>query len=159
MSTKAPKPTERAATAPAGPASTSEAVVPVQTIVVAVDLSKISHPLIRRAYGVLSGRGGVVHLVHVAHPRAKASDDALLAELKALIPSPAPEGVVTQPHIIRSNEIVGPLCAATERFKADLLCLATHGDVGLTKKALGPVAEEIIECSLTPILLMKPDAS
>jgi nucleotide-binding universal stress UspA family protein len=159
MSTKAPKPTERAASASAETASTSEAVLPVRTIVVGVDLSKVSHPLIRRAYGVISGRAGVVHLVHIAHPRAKASDAELLAELNALIPSPALEGVVTQPHVIRSDQIVGPLCAAAERFKADLLCLATHGDTGITKGALGPVAEEVIECSLTPILLMRPNAS
>jgi len=50
---------------------------------------------------------------------------------------------------------VATIIAAAERSQATMIALASHGYSGLRRWAIGSVAEEIIEASTLPVLLMR----
>ena len=81
------------------------------------------------------------------------------AKLRALTPHEADaRGVATEVEVTKSRETAGAICAAAERFGADIICIGSHTRPGFTAKALGSVSLAILQNSRRPVLVVWPPA-
>jgi nucleotide-binding universal stress UspA family protein len=131
-----------------------------ERILVATDLSPFSNQAVGYAYGLLADGGGEVYLLHVLPPRQErreGEDTDVLAELRALVPPAAVASqIVTRTELVHSSDPARSICEVAERIGADAVCLASHGRSGLTRAALGSVAEEVLRQSHRPVLVVRP---
>lgn len=119
--------------------------------------------------------GGVVRLVHILPPWAPPSPlitryesrrptrfqhrrgiEEARRKLAALVPATATsDGIVTEIEVIEAADVVGAICAETQRFGADLLCLGSKGGGALGRHLVGSVTRKIIAKEGPPVLLAR----
>lgn len=81
------------------------------------------------------------------------------AKLRALAPDEADSrGIVTEVEVTESTETAEAICAAAERFGADVICVGNHTRPGFTAKALGSVSLGVLSRSRRPVLVVWPPA-
>ncbi len=79
------------------------------------------------------------------------------AKLRALAPHEAEaRGIVTEVEVTASRETAEAICAAAERFGADIICVGSHTRPGFTAKVLGSVALGVLQQSRRPVLVVWP---
>jgi nucleotide-binding universal stress UspA family protein len=158
---------------PASSVSAALHVPSLRSVLVATDFSELGNGAIPLGYAAASN-GGTVHLLHALttdHPSldrydvfVPAPDDARTSELVAaassrlerLIPSDASaKAISTQVHVLASRNASETICQAAERLGVDLICLGTHGRMGVAKAALGSVAAHVLSSSRRPLLLAR----
>jgi nucleotide-binding universal stress UspA family protein len=158
------------------PASAVAAVtIPeVRRVLAPTDLSEVGISAIRHAYSVVPA-GGTVYLLHVLEPvggtpplyaqyLAPAStsihspeQERLAEQLRGLIPpEAAARGISTRVEVVHGRKVSEAIAQAAERFGCDVICLATHGRSGLTKALAGSVAQEVLQTSTRPVMLVRP---
>lgn len=130
--------------------------VEIRSVLVATDFSDFAGQAVAYAYELLRGRGGTVHLLHVDPDAPRAADRASEDQLRALVPSPAPEGVVTHTHVVARSDVAAAIRETAERLGSDVLCIASHGRSGVVRMVLGSVAEEVVRESRRPVLVVRP---
>jgi nucleotide-binding universal stress UspA family protein len=130
--------------------------VEIHNVLVATDFSDFAGQAVAYAYALLRGGGGVVHLLHVESDVAPAAQRASEDRLRALVPSPAPEGVVTHTHVVARTDVAAAIRETAERLGADVLCIASHGRSGVVRVVLGSVAEKVVRESRRPVLVVRP---
>jgi nucleotide-binding universal stress UspA family protein len=139
----------------------------LQRLLVPVDFSAVTEPLVRHAWALAAQSNASVDLVHVlasagfpsswrrrdgapetaeqAH-RALATladrDEASSITVRCRVMNGAPASVITQ---------------YAERQQADLILMGTHGRTGLKRMVLGSVAEEVIQTAPCPVGTLKSD--
>jgi nucleotide-binding universal stress UspA family protein len=133
----------------------------VKRVLVAVDLSEAAGWAVAFGYALLARGGGDVVLLHVVHPPGPeegraAVDVELAARLRALVPRAAGQGDVGTHVEIARGPVVREICAAAERLGADVVCLASRGDAGVVKAALGSVVAGVLGESTRPVLVVHP---
>jgi nucleotide-binding universal stress UspA family protein len=81
------------------------------------------------------------------------------AKLRSLAPHEAEaRGVVTEVEVTESLEIARVICAAAERFDADIICIGSHTRPGFIAKVLGSVSLAVLQASRRPVLVVWPPA-
>jgi nucleotide-binding universal stress UspA family protein len=135
-------------------------------VLVATDFSPTADAALPLAYAI-APRGSTVHVVHVTHERtarplephdifSAGAHPEERARLAALVPADATErGVLTELHVLQSNDVPEAICQAAERLNARVLCLGTHGRSGLSKAVLGSVAQKVVTETRRPVLLAR----
>jgi len=122
--------------------------------------------------------GGVVRLVYndeslgptgfavggmyweASDPKENAEKIAQAEEkLRALAPAPSEaRGVTTEVEVTKSRNTAEAICAAAERFGADVICIGAHTRPGFMAKMLGTVSMTILQRSRRPVLIIWPPA-
>ncbi len=134
-------------------------------VLVAVDIHEPHGFASRYAYGI-AAPGGTVRLMHNLEPaqppdarlkdRAQPAADAE-AKLRMLTPHEAEaRGITTEVEVTERREIAEAICAAAERFGADIICIGSHTRPGFTAKALGSVPLAVLQTSRRPVLVVWP---
>ncbi len=136
-------------------------------VLVAVDIHEPHGFASRYAYGIAAS-GGTVRLMHNLEPvappdavptRKEPATFAAEAEakLRALTPHEAEaRGIATEVEVTESRETAAAICAAAERFSADIICIGSHTRPGFTAKVLGSVALAVLQTSRRPVLVVWP---
>ncbi len=146
----------------------------VRRVLAPTDLSEVGISAIRHAYSVVPA-GGTVYLLHVLEPLGgtpplyaqylnpsspsvpSPEQERLAEELRGLIPpEAAARGITTRVEVVHGRKVSEAITQAAERFGCDVICLATHGRSGLTKALAGSVAQEVLQGSTRPVLLVRP---
>jgi nucleotide-binding universal stress UspA family protein len=139
----------------------------VRRVLAPTDLSEVGVAAIRHAYSVVPA-GGTVFLLHVLEtpgvplpapggPTRTAEQERLAEELRGLIPPEASaRGISTRVEVVTGRKVSEAIGQAAERLGCDIICLATHGRSGLTKALAGSVAQEVLQSSTRPVLLVRP---
>jgi len=131
-------------------------------VLVTTDLSALGNAAVPWASAALPS-GGVVELMHVIAPgplggnKGKHQMDKAREQLKALIPAETERlGIRTELVVVADRDPAAAICAESERFGADVVCLSSHGRSGMSKMLLGSVAESVMEQSRRPVLIVRP---
>lgn len=136
----------------------------VRRVLAPTDLSDVGISAIRHAYSIVPA-GGTVYLLHVlepvgvpaASPVHTPQQERVSEVLRGLIPPEAAvRGISTRVEVVSGRRVSEAISQAAERFKCDVICLATHGRSGLTKALVGSVAQEVLQNSARPVLLVRP---
>jgi len=114
--------------------------------------------------------GARVTLVHVvSEPYARPSDTPLTPPMvrpetsgheraRAAIQlrfAPLVEGLTWEPHVVTHADPARGVLAAAEALGADVIALATGGRSGVSRLALGSVAETVLRHSFVPVLTVR----
>lgn len=142
-----------------------EAPRPVRRVVVGCDFSAASDAAVALAPALVPA-GGTVHLVHVVRtvvmseltPRdlvaeAVVEHPDVLAQLKRRALEAG--AVRVELHVLEARDVAMALCAAAERFDADLLVVGARGRSALADALLGSVAKGVVERARVPVVLAK----
>jgi nucleotide-binding universal stress UspA family protein len=147
-------------------------------VLAATDFSEAGNEAVRHAYSLL-GAGGVVHLLHVAHPQALPGGEyrqgvgtresarrhaehvqTCYARLHALMPADAAaRGIVTEVDIVEHRTPAAAIAQAAERVGADVVCLGTHRVPRLLTAFSGSVPQRVMNRSHRPLLVVHPSES
>lgn len=68
-------------------------------------------------------------------------------------------GGLDHESVVYTGDVVGSILHAVEKFKPDLLVMATHGRSGLAHFFLGSVAEGVVRKASCPVLTIRSGAS
>ena len=139
-----------------------------QRVLVAVDLDEPYGFAAAYGYSIINP-GGTVRLLHnivpiLVTPRANETepqqlDAECLAKLRALTPDQADTpDITTEVEVTRNWETAEEICAAAERFGADIICIGSHTRPGFTAKVLGSVSLAVLQTSRRPVLVVWPPA-
>lgn len=146
-------------------------------VLVAVDLNEPHGFAAPHGYSIVQP-GGIVRLVHNLVPfrlpnpmiggyyqdyPSKKKHVQLVAEAEAKLRALAPQeaearGIVTEVEVTQSRETAQAICAAAERFGADIACIGSHTRPGFTAKVLGSVSLAVLQTSRRPVLVVWPPA-
>lgn len=138
-----------------GPEEEAVALPTLHRILVPTDFSPLANRAIRRGFGLV-GRGGEVHLLHVATEAA--SDGRLEDRLRALVPPGAAErNIDTTFEVVIADDAGVAIAQAAARFGADAICMSTHGRSGVVRLVMGSQAGEVIRRSRVPVMLVPAD--
>lgn len=148
----------------------------IRTVLAATDFSDTANAAISMACAQVAN-GGRVHLIHVVDPYDASAVDAfrddgpegnddeaaedreLRTRLGRLFPTTPPHRRVHgQTHVVRGSDVPLAICQCAERFGADLICLGSHGRTGISKLALGSVANAVIAQTERPVTVVKAKA-
>ncbi len=98
-----------------------------------------------------------LHRVNEKEPAQVVAASA--AKLRALAPDKADaRGITTEVEVTESRETAEAICAAAERFGADIICIGSHTRPGFTAKVLGSVSLAVLQNSRRPVLVVWPPA-
>lgn len=129
----------------------------VRRVVVATDFSSFADEAIAHGYGLVADRGGQVVLVHVISSAAvDAGRSECLARLRALTPTPAPPGVTTEVEALWQEDEATGIAVVADRVAADVVVIASHGRSGVRRAVLGSVAQQVVQRSTRPVLVVRP---
>jgi nucleotide-binding universal stress UspA family protein len=132
-------------------------------VLVASDFSDIGNRAVPYACAILQA-GGNLKLLHVipppgtvkkGEPRPGKENPKLRSQLLALVPAEARARLEVETEVVEHGDAAEAIAQAAERFDADVVCLGSYGRTGLTKTILGSVAQEVVQKSRRPVLLMR----
>ena len=135
-------------------------------VLVAVDLDEPHGFAAAYAYSIINP-GGIVRLVYnyvpslnLLRPDEEDHRTANFEEkLRALAPEKSEGSTVTsEVEVTESRETAEAICAAAERFGADIVCVGGHTRPGFTAKVLGSVSLAVLQLSRRPVLVVWPPA-
>ncbi len=129
------------------------------------------------AYSIVNP-GGTVRLVHVVEPFRRTNPligryyqdlptskehAQQVAEFEARLRGLAPTevaagGIKTEVEVLEDLDTAKAICAAAERFNADVVCIGSHTRPGFTAKILGSVALGVLTQCRRPVLIVWPPA-
>ena len=135
-------------------------------VLVAVDLNEAHGFAAPYGYSIVNP-GGTVRLFHnivpltalqrVAEMKPAHHIAASEVQLRGLAPDPvdAPN-ITTEVEITHSRGTAQAICAAAERFGADIICIGSHTRPGFNAKVLGSVSLAVMQRSRRPVLVVWP---
>jgi nucleotide-binding universal stress UspA family protein len=155
---------------PPDPAVPATRLAKLARVLVATDFSDLGNSAVPYGAAVVQ-EGGTLKLIHVIHPEAaQASTGApgskprprkenpkLVAQLHALVPKEARGRFELESNVIESSDVAEAIAQEAERFRADAICLGSHGRSGVAKTLLGSVAQGVMTKSRRPVLVVRVD--
>lgn len=141
-----------------------------QRILVPVDGSHLSEQAIPFAARIARASHGTILLVYVVVPRGihsprpfsllQESLDLAHSEAKAyltrLAASPDLSGIETQMKICYEHP-ANAILKTAQNEQIDLIVMCSRGQTGLTRWALGSVAQKVIHLSTVPVMVLQPE--
>jgi len=145
----------------------SATIPKLDRVLVATDFSDLGNKAAPYGCAILR-RGGTLKLIHVVEPSGGAEvnptkprpgkgNPKLLSQLRSLVPVDATESFDVQEEVIQSADIGLAIAQEAERFRADAICIGSHGRSGLAKTFLGSVAHSVMTQSRRPVLIVRTD--
>lgn len=154
------------AVVPPGEEHKQAATPKLQRVLVATDFSDLGNKAVSYGCAVLQ-RGGTLKLIHVIEPagiakmknkpRPAKRNPKLASQLHALVPADARGRVDIEEDIIENADAAEAIAQEAERFRADAICLGSHGRTGLAKTFLGSVAQGVMAKTTRPVLIVRAD--
>lgn len=146
-------------------------------VLVAVDLNEPHGFAAPHGYSLVQP-GGCVCLVHNIPPAlltnpmsgwydseadSKTKHDQRIAEAETKLRALAPpegeaRGITTEVEVTEERDTAEAICAAAERFGADVICVGGHTRPGFTAKVLGSISLAVLQSSRRPVLVVWPPA-
>lgn len=137
-------------------------------VLVATDFSEPSHRALCDAVALSTDNGAQLSVVHVLQPDLKYATlenppeldlDRIDAErqLRILVDELSSEQTIDT-NLINHGPVAEQVAGLIDREGIDLLVIGTHGRGGLSKLALGSVAEELLRVAPCPVLTIGPKA-
>jgi nucleotide-binding universal stress UspA family protein len=127
-----------------------------RVVVIPTDFSQLADRALPVGYSLVE-RGSTVHLVHVLGPGDGIEDDAT-RQLQSRIPADAESrGLSTVLHVLKSASPWRAIWQYAGRVSADLICMSTHGRDKAGSVLLGSQAQELLQHSRIPLVLVPPD--
>ncbi len=125
-----------------------------ERVLVPTDFSDLANHAIPYACAI-AARGGKVCIAHVTG-RLGLTEEEATAKLVALIPPQATErGIQCETAVWKGEadaEGIGHLAA---RFRADAICIGSHGRSGISRAVLGSVTQAIVSSSKCPVMIVR----
>ena len=90
--------------------------------------------------------------------RAKGLAAAQPKRRASLEKGPSKRGIKTEVEVLEELDTAKAICAAAERFSADVVCIGGHTRPGFTAKILGSVALRVLRQCRRPVLIVWPAA-
>lgn len=155
---------------PPEPAAPAARLAKLARVLVATDFSDLGNSAV--SYGAaVAQEGGTLRLVHViapetgrvgtgvpdSKPRPRKENPKLIAQLYALVPKEARDRFDLEADVIESGDVAEAIAQEAERFRADAICLGSHGRTGVAKTLLGSVAQGVMTKSRRPVLVVRAE--
>lgn len=151
---------------PPAPALPAARLAKLARVLVATDFSDLGNSAVPYGAAVVE-EGGILKLIHVIEPetapasggkpRPRKENPKLVAQLHALVPKEARGRFDLEAEILESGDAAEAIAQEAERFRADAICLGSHGRSGMAKALLGSVAQGVMAQSRRPVLLVRGD--
>lgn len=125
-----------------------------RSVIAAVDGSASARLAARYAAEIATASAAHLHLVHVAD--GTLAPAGITDVLARAVDEAAGAGIRADSIVVHGTPAEAVLIAA-ETLHADLIAIGTHGRRGLTRLALGSVAERIVRTSRAPVMTV-PEA-
>lgn len=134
-------------------------------ILVPVDLSTDSAPLVRYAAGISARAGGELTILHVYARETAATAlreeglfidlyvGRLRSEVRYLQAQAGTAGTKARVEVI-AGDPAARIAARAHELRADLIVMGTHGRTGLPRLLMGSVAEGVLRQAPCPVLLV-----
>jgi len=150
------------------PLNTSKATAAFRHILVATDFSEASRRALCDALALAAENQAQLSVIHVLHPDRKYAAlenppeldlERIAAEkqIKALVDELGPQQKIDT-TLVKHGPVAEQVAAVIEEGAIDLLVIGTRGRGGLTKLALGSVAEELLRIAPCPVMTIGPKA-
>jgi nucleotide-binding universal stress UspA family protein len=146
--------------------------VEIRQILAPTDFSACSKQAVACAYELAQTFGAKLSLLHVLEelpsyigfipPRGAAEILEDLArqarlDLTQLLPKAEDAKVEVSTHVVTGTPYL-KIIEIAQKQKADLIVIATHGRTGLSRFAMGSVAERVVRLASCPVLTIRPIA-
>jgi nucleotide-binding universal stress UspA family protein len=155
---------------PPSPAVPAARLAKLARVLVATDFSDLGNSAVPYGAAVVQ-EGGTLKLIHViepetaqagtgasvSKPRPRKENPKLVAQLHALVPKEARDRFDLEADVVESDDVAEAIAQEAERFRADAICLGSHGRSGVAKTLLGSVAQAVMTKSKRPILIVRTD--
>jgi nucleotide-binding universal stress UspA family protein len=133
-------------------------------ILVPLDGSKLAEKIIPRVEKLVRGSQGEVHLLRVVvtyevDPREEKKERARLMQeawdyLEKTASRLRQKRIKAYAVVVYGKDAV-QICDFARKNKFDLIAMATHGRSGISRWALGSVADKVLRCSVIPVVLIR----
>lgn len=154
---------------PPAPAVPAARPAKLARVLVATDFSELGNSAVPYGAAVVQ-EGGTLRLIHVIEPetalatvapggkaRPRKENPKLIAQLHALVPKEARDRLDLEADVLESGDAAEAIAQEAERFRADAICLGSHGRSGVAKTLLGSVAQGVMTKSKRPVLVVRGD--
>jgi len=133
-------------------------------ILVPLDGSKLAEKILPRVEKLVRSCRGEVHLIRVVvsyriDPKEEKEErERLLQEawdyLEKIVSRFRKKRLRAYALVIYGKDAV-QICDFARKDKFDLIAMATHGRSGISRWALGSVADKVLSCSVVPVMLIR----
>jgi nucleotide-binding universal stress UspA family protein len=133
-------------------------------ILVPLDGSKVAEKILPRVERLVRGSQGEVHLLRVVvsyqvDPREEKKERARLMQeawdyLEKIVSRLRKKRVRAFAVVVYGKDAV-QICDFARKNRFDLIAMATHGRSGISRWALGSVADKVLRCSAVPVMLIR----
>lgn len=139
------------------------------TIVVPVDFSAASVPLLRTAANLARIYGARIHMLHVYQDvfsvlsmrtfdlSEEVVEDVVLREIKEKCSSILNEADIDVPvkRVLRKGETAEEILAYVKESDADMIVIATNGRSGLEHFFIGSIAQRVVRYASCPVITLR----
>ena len=144
-------------------------MIPLRSIVVALDFSELSSKALDTAIEMARTSGGEIHLIHAFDVRIPfvtpyevavpdnlitAARDAAARKLEKALQRVTAAGLAGKSHL-EEVPAATAIARVAEEVGADLVVMGTHGNTGLKHVLLGSVAERTLRLAPCSVLTVK----
>ena len=133
-------------------------------ILVPLDGSKLAEKILPRVEKLVRSCRGEVHLIRVVvsyriDPKEEKEErERLLQEawdyLEKIVSRFRKKRLRAYALVIYGKDAV-QICDFARKNKFDLIAMSTHGRSGISRWALGSVADKVLNCSVVPVMLIR----
>jgi len=133
-------------------------------ILVPLDGSRLAEKILGRVEKLVGGSQSEVHLLRVVvsyevDPREEKKERARLMQeawdyLEKVASRLRRKGIRAYAAVAYGKDAV-QICDFARKNHFDLIAMATHGRSGLSRWALGSVADKVLHCSAVPVMLVR----
>jgi nucleotide-binding universal stress UspA family protein len=150
----------------APPEPRGTAAAPFRRLLVPLDGSRLAEAVLGPAARLADAYGATIVLLHVIernaapqvhgepHLTATAESEAYLAGVAARLSS-AGRDVRSHTHDVPVGDVARSIAAHAEEHGVDLTLLCTHGEGGLAEALWGSIAQQVVQRSTRPVLLVR----
>jgi nucleotide-binding universal stress UspA family protein len=155
---------------PPAPTLPAARLAKLARVLVATDFSDLGNSAVPYGAAVVQ-EGGTLRIIHViepedapartgatgGEPRPRKENPKLVAQLHALVPKEARERFDLEAEILESGDVAEAIAQEAERFRADAICLGSHGRSGVAKTLLGSVAQGVMSKTRRPVFIVRAE--
>jgi len=133
-------------------------------VLVPLDGSKLAEKILPRVESWVRGTPSEVHLLRVVvsyrvDPREEKEERARLMQeawdyLEKIASRLRQKRTRAHAVVVYGKDAV-QICDFARKNKFDLIAMATHGRSGISRWALGSVADKVLRCSVVPVMLIR----